>query len=375
MPIVTSIQTAHYSLPRSAWWHTPIADHGMAIDTIELVTCELRTGEGLSGMGYTYTLGHGGHGVHAFLASELAPQLIGADVDRPEPVWERLWARTLRYGRGGAVSVALGALDTALWDLASHRAGLPLVHYIGERRSSVPVYGSSIDLGYSNDELDATVGEWMRRGFGAVKIKVGRSIRDDVERLRRVRSLIGDETHLMVDANSGWQLPEAIRRFERFREFELTWIEEPLIPDDIEGHAHLQRSGAAAVAAGETLFSVADFQRYFSRQALSYVQADAGRVGGITPWLKVATLAEAHGLPMAPHFLHDLHVHLVCAVPNGAWLEYLPLLDAVIEDPLQVERGVARPPRRAGHGIRFNSRIDEHMTARTTVDRDGVRSS
>jgi L-alanine-DL-glutamate epimerase-like enolase superfamily enzyme len=375
MPVVTSVHTAYYSLPRSAWWHTPIADHGMAIDAIELVTCEVHTDDGATGMGYTYALGHGGYGIHAFLASELAPQLVGLEVDRPEPVWERLWARSLRYGRGGAVSVALGALDTALWDLAARRAGLPLVRFIGERRSSVAVYGSSIDLGYSNDELEATVADWMGRGFGAVKVKVGRPLRDDLERLRRVRSVIGDDVHLMVDANNGWQLPEAIRRFERFREFDLTWIEEPLVPDDINGHRRLQRSGGAAVAAGETLFSVADFQRYFSNEALTYVQADVGRVGGITPWLKVATLAEAHDLPMAPHFLHDLHVHLICAVPNGSWLEYLPLLDAVMEEPLQVERGLARPPQRAGHGIRFNSRVTEHLRARATVDRDGVTPS
>lgn len=373
MPKITSVRTAHYTLPRSAWWHTPIADHGMAIDAIELVTCEVQTDEGTSGMGYTYTLGHGGHGVHAFLASELAPQLVGAEVGRPEPIWERLWMRSLRYGRGGAISVALGALDTALWDLASKRAGLPLFRFIGERRSSTPVYGSSIDLGYSNDELDATVEEWMDRGFGAVKVKVGRSLGEDVERLRRVRSVIGNDTHLMVDANNGWQLPEAIRRFERFGEFDLTWIEEPLVPDDIDGHAHLQRAGGAAVAAGETLFSVADFQRYFSSKALSYVQADVGRVGGITPWLKVATLAEANDLPMAPHFLQDLHVHLLCAVPNGSWLEYLPLLDAVMEEPLNVEHGVACPPERVGHGIRFSSRIAEHLRARTMVDHDGIK--
>lgn len=375
MPVVTSVRTAHYSLPRSAWWHTPIADHGMSIDAIELVTCEVHTDDGATGMGYTYALGHGGAGIHAFLASELAPHLVGSRIDRPEPVWERLWARSLRYGRGGAISVALGALDTALWDLAARRAGMPLVRYIGERRSSVPVYGSSIDLGYSHDELEATVAEWMHREFSAVKVKVGRALPDDLERLRRVRRLIGDDIHLMVDANNGWQLPEAIRRFERFREFDLTWIEEPLVPDDIDGHALLQRSGGAAVAAGETLFSVADFQRYFSSQALTYVQADVGRVGGITPWLKVATLAEAHDLPMAPHFLHDLHVHLICAIPNGSWLEYLPLLDAVIEDPLPVDRGIARPPQRDGHGIRFTSGIAEHLRSRATIDRHGVESS
>lgn len=355
---VTRVRCAHYDLPRSAWWDVPIEDHSVAIDAIHLVTCTVDTADGQTGFGYTYTLSHGGAAVYALLASEIAPALVGRTVDRPEPVWHELWARMLRYGRGGVVSVGMAAADVALWDLLSRAAGLPLYRYIGPHRSAVPVYGSSIDLGYPQDALLETVADWKRRGFTAVKIKVGRSMAEDLARLTAVRHMLGDGIELMVDANNGWDLPEAGRRIAAMAPFGLTWVEEPLLPDDIVGHAQLQRQSGTPIAAGETLFSVADFARYFRASAMRYVQADVGRLGGITPWLAVAQLAAAEHLPLAPHFLHDLHVHLLCAVPNAHRLEYLPLLDAVMEQPLAVdENGLAAPPQRPGHGIRLRDAV------------------
>lgn len=354
---VTRVRSAHFQLPRAAWWDVPIADHTLAIDAIDLVTCELETAEGITGHGYTYTLSHGGGAVQALLAQELAPQLVGRTLTRPEPVWEQLWGRTLRYGRGGVAAVALAAADVAVWDALSQQQGLPLCDYVGRRRDSVPVYGSSIDLGYSQEQLLETVAEWKRRGFGAVKVKVGRPLHEDLARLAAVRELIGPRVELMVDANNGWELPEAGRRIAAMAPYDLTWVEEPLMPDDVAGHAALQAQSGTPIAAGETLFSVADFKRYLDAGALRYVQADAGRLGGITPWLAVARLAEAHHLPMAPHFLHDLHVHLLCAVPNAYRLEYLPLLDALLERPLEVVGGHAAPPATPGTGVRFRSEL------------------
>jgi L-alanine-DL-glutamate epimerase-like enolase superfamily enzyme len=151
------------------------------------------------------------------------------------------------------------------------------------------------------------------------------------------------------------------------REFDLTWVEEPLVPDDVRGHASLQRQSGIPIAAGETLFSIADFQRYFELGAIRYVQADAGRLGGITPWMAVAGLATAHHLPMAPHFLHDLHVHLLCALPNAYRLEFFPLLDATIECPLEISGGLATPSQEHGHGIRLiHDVVRPHLVAEST---------
>ena len=348
---VRSVRVAHHHLPREVWWTVPIEDRTLAIDAIDVVIVEVRTVEGVSGMGYTYTLAHGGGAAAALIAQEIAPLLIGRRIDHPAPFWQEAWDRMQRYGRGGLASVALSAVDVALWDALAVQAGLPLHRYLGSFRDAVPVYGSSIDLGYDLDRLLETVREWKDRGFGAVKIKVGRPLYEDLERIAAVQSVLGPGVDLMVDANNGWQLPEAGARIAAMERFGLTWVEEPLHPDDVDGHASLQRQSGIAMASGESLFSVAEFRRYFEADAMRYVQADIGRLGGITPWMAVATLAAAHHLPMAPHFMHDLHVHLLCAVPNYYRLEYLPLLDAVMEHPLVVTDGHAAAPDRPGHGV------------------------
>jgi L-alanine-DL-glutamate epimerase-like enolase superfamily enzyme len=350
---VEAVRVAQYHLPREAWWPVAIADHTLAIDAIDIVTCEVDTAEGVTGFGYTYSLSRGGGPIRSMLADEITPVLTGAEVQSPEVVWRRLWRDLYRFGRGGVAAVAMAAADVALWDALAKAAGLPLYRYLGAFRDRVPVYGSSIDLGFSQDALLATTAEWMRRGFGAVKIKVGRSASEDLARIAAVRDQIGPDVRLMVDANNGWDLPEASRRIKLMEPFDLTWLEEPLPADDLEGHARLQAISSIPIAAGETLFSTYELARYMRADAIRFVQADVGRLGGITPWLQIAQVAEAHHLPMAPHFLHDIHVHLLCAIPNAYILEYLPLLDAVLERPLVVEDGLAVPGDEPGIGVRF----------------------
>jgi L-alanine-DL-glutamate epimerase-like enolase superfamily enzyme len=351
---IVECRAAHFKIPRSVWWPLAIEDRTLAIDSIELITFEVTSDSGVTGFGYSYTLGRGGAAVHGSLESEVIPQLRDREITTPGALFDSLWMSLQRVGRGGVVSVALGAADAALWDLVSKAAELPLYQYLGVYREHVDAYGSSIDLGYELDELMSTVDTHLERGLRSVKIKVGRSLREDLERLAAVRERIGDERRLMVDANTGWDLPESLRRAKAMEEFDLTWIEEPMNPDDARGHAELQRHTSTPIASGETLFSVSEFAHYFELNAMKYVQADVARVGGITPWLRVATLAHAAHLPMAPHFMQDVHVHLLCSIPNAFILEHLPLLDALIVEPLVVNpEGTVTPPSRPGIGVEF----------------------
>lgn len=357
---IAGCKTAHYRIPRSVWWPVALEDHALAIDAIELVTCDVETDVGITGRGYTYTLGRGGSAVHALLQHEVAPQLAGQPIRTAAAAWDPLWAGLRRVGRGGVVSVALCAADIALWDALAQAAGLPLYEYLGKARDRIPAYGSSIDLGYALDELTDTVRAHVDAGLEAVKVKVGRSAGEDLRRVQAVREVLGAERQLMVDANAGWKLREATERARLLEPFHVTWLEEPLDPDDLEGHARLKDRTSIGIAAGETLFSVAEFDRYLRAGALRYVQADVARVGGITPWLRVAELARAAHRPMAPPFMQDVHVHLVCAVPNGLILEYLPLFDALLEAPLEVSGdGTIAPPRRPGVGVRFRTDVLE----------------
>ncbi len=354
---IARCETAHFRLPREVWWPVALEDRTLPIESIELITCDLETDSGVRGSGYTYSLGRGGAGVHGLLV-EMASMLVGGELRSASGAWERLGHSFKRIGRTGAVSLALAAADIALWDALAVDAGDPLYRYLGAERDSIRAYGSSIDLGYSREKLIATMAEHVERGFEAVKVKVGRPVADDLDRLAAVRETIGPERQLMVDANFGWSLAEAARRARLMEEFDLTWLEEPLDPEDVAGHVRLQAQTSLAIAAGETLFSVAEFRRYIETGAVRYVQADAARLGGITPFLRVAELAHAAHLPVAPHFVQDVHVHLLCALPNAEILEHLPLLDAVIEEPLVVAGdGTVAPPDRPGVGVRFRREL------------------
>jgi L-alanine-DL-glutamate epimerase-like enolase superfamily enzyme len=197
-----------------------------------------------------------------------------------------------------------------------------------------------------------------------VKIKVGRSSAEDVERVRAVRELVGNGCRLMVDANMAWTLAEAAQRLKALEPYDIDWLEEPLTPEDVAGHSALQQSTTVPLAAGESLFSLWEFASYFRAGAIRVAQPDVTRLG-VTGWLKVACVAEAFHVPIAPHFVPEVHVHLACAVPNAVLIEYLPWFERLLSSTLEIANGVARPPSTPGHGVVLNRdllepyRIDE----------------
>ena len=169
--------------------------------------------------------------------------------------------------------------------------------------------------------------------------------------LSAVRKAVGDGYEIMTDCNQGFSVDEAIRRAERLREIDPAWIEEPLPADDIDGHVRLSNSTATPVAIGESLYSIRHFREYMQKGGCNIVQVDVGRIGGITPWLKVAHMAEAFDMPVCPHFLMELHVSLACAVPNGKYVEYIPQLDELTGKKMVIENGHALAPSEPGLGI------------------------
>ena len=287
------------------------------------------------------------------LADHLAPRLIGRDADRIEAIWRDLEYATHATTIGAITSIALAAVDTALWDLRARRQGLPLWKLAGGARDRCPLY--TTEGGWLHISAEALVEDALEakaRGFRGSKIKIGRPHgSEDFARLAAVRKAVGDGYEIMTDANQGFLVDEAIRRAERLRELDLAWIEEPLPADDVEGHIRLARSTATPVAVGESLYSIRHFRDYMARGACSVVQVDVGRIGGITPWLKVAHAAEAFDIPVCPHFLMELHVSLACAVPNGRYVEYIPQLDDLTLTGMAIEDGMAIAPTAPGIGI------------------------
>lgn len=312
--------------------------------------------DGVIGTGYSYTIGTGGSSVIRLLDDHLAPLLLGREADDIERLWRDLMYRVHATTVGALTSIALAAIDTALWDLRARRARLPLHRLAGGARPDIPLY--TTEGGWLHLEPSQLVDEALKAregGFGGAKIKVGRPhVAEDVARLAAVRAAVGAGWDIMTDANQGFSLPEAIRRARCFEPLDLAWFEEPIHADDVQAHRRLSQSTTLPIAVGESLYSLSQFKDYLQSEACSVVQVDVGRVGGITPWLKVAHMAEAYNVPVCPHFLMEIHVALCCAVPNSRWLEYIPQLDMVTEHGMRIENGRAIPSEEPGLGIAWD---------------------
>jgi L-alanine-DL-glutamate epimerase-like enolase superfamily enzyme len=319
----------------------------------ETVFVEITTDDGLLGRGYSYTIGTGGTAVLAMLRDYLIPRLLRADPRRFEAIWHDLYASTRATAVGAITSLALAAIDTALWDWRCRRAEQPLWVVAGGARDRVPLYDTEVGwLHLSIEELIAGAKAALAGGRGGVKIKIGKpDPAEDVERLSAVRTALGPGIDLMVDANQAFTAAEAIRRARLLEPLDPYWLEEPLPADDIAGHVRLSRSTSIPVAVGESMYSIGQFAEYLKRDAAGIVQVDVARIGGITPWLKVAHLAEAHNVPVCPHFLMELHVSLCAAVPNSRYVEYIPQLTAVTRTGMAIEGGHALAPTAPGLGI------------------------
>lgn len=351
---IESIQTDHYQIPLP----TVLSDstHG-DISHFGLITVRLRTDDGLEGLGYTYTVGNiGGAAVHAVIERDLSPILSGADPRRIEQLWERMWWHVHFVGRGGLTSFAIAAVDIALWDLKGKREGEPLWRLLGGHNPNVDVYAGGIDLQFTTEALLKQTEGFLQQGFRAIKMKVGRDrLSEDIERVAAMRKFLGTDFPLLVDANMRWSVAQAIRAAQAMRDYGLYWMEEPTIPDDIQGHARIAREGGIPLATGENLHTVYEFQQMITGGAIAFPEPDVATVGGVTPWLKIAHLAEASNLPITTHGVHDLQVHLLAAIPNASYLEVHGFgLDRFLIQPLQLASGQAVAPGRPGHGVQFD---------------------
>jgi len=326
--------------------------------------------DGAVGTGYSYTIGTGGHSVIELLKRTLAPALIGREAMEIERIWRDLLFLTHATTTGAITSIALAAIDTALWDLKARKLGLPLHILAGGAQESIPLY--TTEGGWLHLETDALVEDALRAkaaGFGGCKLKVGRPIHEDVKRIGAVREAVGEGFEIFTDANQRFNVDEAIRRARAYEPLDIGWFEEPLTAEDISGHTRLVAHTSIPIAVGESLYSAMHFREYLERHACSVVQVDVGRIGGITPWLKVAHMAEAFNIAVCPHFLMELHVGLCAAIPNARWVEYIPQLDEITSTTMTIQNGRAIPSAEPGLGIDWDFDAIDRMAM------DGSRST
>jgi len=352
---ITHLSTTLLQIPLEP----PVGDATALLHTGGGCFVHLKTDSGHEGLGFAAA----NPAIREVVEHTLKDVVVGADPLEIERLWTDMFWAVRGVGRKGVALCALSAVDIALWDLKAKILGLPLYRLLGPCRTSVPIYGSGGWTTLTEDELVEEMLGYVDRGIRRVKMKVGkdfgRAEQEDVQRLAAVRRALPDDVEVYVDANNGYYAKQAIRLARVFEEYEVGWFEEPVLADDVEGLAAVARSTPIPIATGEHEYTKWGFRDLIARGGADIVQPDVGRVGGITEWLKVAHLAEAFNLPVAPHAVPLVHLHLACATPNLKVVEVLGMNErqsAIMfkEVPPQKDGLWAPFPDRPGLGLELN---------------------
>ena len=331
------------------------ARHG-AHSHFQLICATVHLSDGRRATGYTYTGGRGGSAIAKLIEDDLAPFLCGKPEEDIDALYDQMLWHMHYVGRGGIVGFAISAVDIALWDLRCKAAKLPLWKIAGGANNRCKAYAGGIDLAFSLPKLMANIQEYIDAGFNAVKIKVGlKNPKDDIERVRAVRALIGPDILLMVDANYALSVEQAIALGNQIKDQNIYWFEEPVIPEDYPAYAAVCKATGIPVAQGENLHTIEEFKMALAQSQLGFVQPDASNCGGITGWLRVTKLSALSGVPVCSHGMQELHVSLVSSQPHGAWLEVHSFpIDHYTIQPLKLRHHLAVAPDIAGIGVEFD---------------------
>ena len=340
----------------------------------EYVIATVRDSDGREGIGYTYAGDQGGALVAQAVREAIAPLLTGRAAHAVAENWAHCFQELLLIGRRGAVLRALSAVDIACWDLIGKLRDEPLHQMLGSTATSVRAYASG---GYyrSDDHLEdlrAQIEHYRALGFRDYKIKFGRlELRKDLERVRLARELIGPDARLALDVNNGWRsVAQALPACHALAGLDVWWIEEPFAPDDLRSHATLTERSPIPIATGEIEATRWGFAQLIERRAAHVLQPDACVVGGISEFVKIAHLADAFSLPIAPHWHANLHAPLVAAMPNAEVVEYFdPALnvfnfDRLVANPVVVDAGIIELSAEPGNGVVFDPDALSRWSAR-----------
>ena len=347
------VELLRMPLPRPMQAASSSDKKGGPVSKVNMPVVFITTEDGTTGLGYSWSLLGGDTATRCILQDDFAPLLIGEDALDHERLWHKLYRRMQTGGRRGLVTQAQSAVDLALWDIKGKIAGLPVYKLLGGRRESAPVYYSDGGWLYmSVSEMVAAFEEYLALGMFGVKMKIGHAdYRTDIERVRGVRKALGDKAWIAVDANQKWDYPTAVRVGRELEQLGVAWFEEPLLCEDIPGHARLAAELDIPIAMGETLGSPYEFGAYLRSNAVDILQPDIIRIGGITEMVKVVTLAEVANLPVEPHHMMESTIHVACGVMESGSIEYMPWVASAFAEPMQIKNGQMLPPQKPGLGL------------------------
>ena len=353
---ITSLYMETYRWKRAK----PIRNGMYVYPTAGLNVVKVETDEGVTGVGLAGGV-QGAEEIGKTILDHFAQVVVGQDPFDTEKIWDDLWQPKL-VGRRGITTRVISGIDIALWDLKGKATELPVYKLLGGYTNKVPVYiaGGYYEEGKGLGELAEEMAIALEMGAQAVKMKIGGApINEDVERVRVVREAVGPNVRLMVDANCAYRHYQAQEIARKMEPYDVFWFEEPVNPDDYEGHRLVSQSTTIPVATGENEYTRYGFRELIEGRCCDIVQPDGLIMGGVTEFMKVAAMAQAHDLQIAPHGNQDVHVHLVSAIPNGLTVEYYsnstdPMWGQMFEETLEVRDGHVSPPDRPGFGINLN---------------------
>jgi L-alanine-DL-glutamate epimerase-like enolase superfamily enzyme len=340
---------------------TPVSSQyvagGNAVNSNWHVLSRVYTDDGVMGIGFAVALRSVLVKALAQTADELGQLLVGMNVLEIEAARARLEGAGGWVGPAGMLPMAMSTLDVALWDAAGKTLGQPLYRLLGGHRDRVRAYASD-GLWYSLplDQLARSAQDHVSQGYNMLKLRLGHeaSPAGEVARVRAVQDAVGPEVQIMVDATESWRQTQAVAAGRALQEAGIVWLEDPVSHQNLDGLAHLSRSLDVPIACGERLYGLDGFQKTFEAHSVDIAIIDLARVGGITPWMKVAALAEARGIPVAGHVIPEVHVHLLSAAPNGHLVEFMPRSEPIFKTRLALEDGHLLAPEGPGLGVELD---------------------
>jgi D-arabinonate dehydratase len=363
---ISKIEAFAISIPLRA----AVSDAVRQITHRDHIIVRIHTEGGLCGEGFS--LGYDGSKAMVSLVDTIyRPILQGANAFHSERLWSEMYRQSIQAGRRGAALRTMSAIDIALWDLRGKYARLPVMELLGVQSTNLRCYatGGYYREGYTDDDLVREMQGYVDQGFGAIKLKVGKyPARQDAERLGRIRKAVGDDIEILLDANGGWpDAPTAIGAMRRLEEHRPFWIEEPVRADNIIAMARIAEALDTPVATGELEATRWAFADLLERRAADILQPDATVVGGVGEWLKVAHMAAAFDIPIAPHYNWDIHTQLQATIPNALFIEYfmrgsdVKVFDEVLENPIYPVDGYITPRTDPGFGLRLRQeKLDQY---------------
>jgi len=347
----------HYTIFKAeAALNKPISDATHKLTEISFIVLRIETISGIIGESYLLSFQYSPRAIVGAL-KDVGEMLIGEDVHHTVDCFERINLHNEYFGIEGINRWAQSAFNIAMWDAWSKILQQPVWKILGGSARLVPIYGSGGWSSYTIEELVAEVSDYKKRGFTAVKIKVGKpDWKEDLERLRYVREAVGNNIAIMMDANQGMKVPEALSLARAARQLDINWFEEPIDHHDFDGYQLLRNQAGISIAMGEREYSTLPLRELIRLNAIDIWQPDILRLGGVEAWRDSAALAKSNHIPVLPHYYKDYDVPLLCTISNGKGAESFDWIDPLIDHPLKIDNGMARPHSRPGWGFSFEDK-------------------